>query len=162
MIIKHISIITENFHELDNKNIQSLLNNEVANRWDYLKWFLSLHYKFNQKIDSPFWLDCREKTDTSDFDYLLDIYKNHGPLNDLNIKLKESLTSNIVDSLFGLEGIDYILMGQNILPNTLTKYKKISQNLWQFNLDIWKETSKRSIPMKKVYSILKSHPDIIY
>ncbi|MDX5404991.1 MAG: tryptophan 7-halogenase, partial [Bacteroidota bacterium] len=31
--------------------------------WDDVRDFLAVHYRFNRKIDTPFWKHCREATD---------------------------------------------------------------------------------------------------
>jgi tryptophan halogenase len=31
--------------------------------WDAIRGFIAMHYKFNARLDTPFWRECREKTE---------------------------------------------------------------------------------------------------
>jgi tryptophan halogenase len=51
------------------------LNEAIASTWDYLRWFLSIHYRFNRRLDSPFWNDCRAEVDISGAEAILARYR---------------------------------------------------------------------------------------
>ena len=164
LIIKHIESFVNNFEILqedDNNIIKDFLNNDIIKRWDYLKWFLSIHYKFNNKFDTPFWKYCRENIDLSDFQYLIDIYNSYGPLQTLNDDLANSVRSSFKDNLFGFYGIDNILLGQGVIPNNINKFNKVGEELWKFNVETWKEISKNTIPLKGDIDFLTKYPNII-
>src|SRR6185437_2171893 len=38
-------------------------NRHHGRYWDSIRRFIAIHYKFNDRIDTPFWRACREKTD---------------------------------------------------------------------------------------------------
>ena len=40
------------------------VNRRIAAHWDYLRWFLALHYRFNGRLDTPFWQHCRQHKST--------------------------------------------------------------------------------------------------
>src|SRR5439155_447296 len=35
-------------------------NDRIGAHWDFPRWFLAIHYKFNRKLDTEFWRSCRE------------------------------------------------------------------------------------------------------
>ncbi|HEX8795352.1 MAG TPA: tryptophan halogenase family protein [Polyangiaceae bacterium] len=37
----------------------------VGEHWDYLRWFLAIHYRFNERLDTPFWRAARADVDVS-------------------------------------------------------------------------------------------------
>ena len=81
------------------------LNQMVAEYWDNTRWFLSMHYRFNQRLDSPFWRFCRDETDISGYDYLLEQFRRQPPLQ------ARRLANGF--RMFGL-GQDVLLFGQGV------------------------------------------------
>ena len=59
--------------------VASLFNKRVGRSWDAIRQFLSLHYKFNERLDTPFWRECREKTDVCGAAEFVEFYKANGP-----------------------------------------------------------------------------------
>lgn len=51
----------------------------VARHWDCLRWFLAVHYKFNRRLDTPFWRAARAEVDVSGASVLLDRFRRDGP-----------------------------------------------------------------------------------
>ncbi|NQX84955.1 MAG: tryptophan 7-halogenase [Flavobacteriaceae bacterium] len=150
MIIKHIKTLISNFHEISkSKELVGVLNDYISQNWDFLKGFLALHYKFNKKNNSFFWRKCRENVDISDLKTLLKIYKKSGPLYLLNPQLKQTIHPYSKDHLFGLLGIDFILMGQGIFPESFPNYKKKEEHLWSLKMKIWKQIADRALPVYK-------------
>ena len=76
-----LAIAINNARSTNAKAIRSaLLNLNIAKVWDGLRWFLSIHYKFNNKYNTPFWRAARSDTDTSGARTLLDAYQSLAPL----------------------------------------------------------------------------------
>lgn len=164
MIVEHIKLLNENFEHLQsdkNNVLKEYLNEVTRNRWDYLKWFLSIHYKYNKKYNTPFWIHCREKIDVSKFQYILDIYNSNGPLQAMNSPLLNNINRACVDSLFGPYGIDNILLGQGVVPKNIDNFKKVGDKLWEFNINTWINLSERTIPLKDDIKILTQNPNLI-
>jgi len=95
------------------RGIQRCLGRRVAEQWDYIKWFLALHYRFNRKLDTPFWRACRAEVDLSGHEELLAHYQERGPL---SYYRAGSAVFRIPDAIWGPIGIDMILMGQGCPP----------------------------------------------
>jgi tryptophan halogenase len=85
-----------------------LFNRRVGEAWDVIRQFLSLHYKFNDRLDTPFWRECREKTDTCAAGELLDFYRENGP------SVLWSKTLLHPDDQFQMEGYLAMLVGQRV------------------------------------------------
>ena len=56
------------------------VNDSIATSWDSLRWFLSVHFKFNKKLNTEYWKAVRSDTDTSGMQPLLDLYHAGAPL----------------------------------------------------------------------------------
>ncbi|MET7880692.1 tryptophan halogenase family protein [Micromonospora profundi] len=92
---------------------QALVNTAMADRWDAIRWFLAVHYRFNTRLDTPFWKDVRERTDISGLQPLLDVYAAGAPLR-FRDKLTLSFANGSAPTFYGIAGIDTILLGQKV------------------------------------------------
>jgi tryptophan 7-halogenase len=66
--------------DLQPRPIQFEKHNEShARQWDAIRDFLTVHYKFNHRIDSPFWKHCQEETDLAGAAGVVEWYQRMGP-----------------------------------------------------------------------------------
>ncbi|OYV06962.1 MAG: hypothetical protein CFE26_03480 [Verrucomicrobiales bacterium VVV1] len=56
-----------------------LYNTQMGRAWDEIRDFLAFHYKFNHRIDSPFWSHCHQDTSLGSYQGLYDYYLDEGP-----------------------------------------------------------------------------------
>ena len=59
---------------------RAVVNAVLAKKWDEIRWFLAAHYRFNTRLDTPFWRDVRENADISGLAPLLEVYAAGAPL----------------------------------------------------------------------------------
>ncbi len=88
--------------------VSDLFNSHTARLWDGVRRFLSMHYKFNARLDTPFWRHCRADIDMAGADAVVDFYRHVGP--------STYLTPALVDShdAFGVRGMLAILVGLGV------------------------------------------------
>ncbi len=89
----------------------ALLDRTVAGWWDYLRWFLALHFRFNRRLDTPFWRACRAEADVSARRELLETFRRRGPLS------ADPALAGLLDApdpLWGPAGVDLLLLGQGV------------------------------------------------
>lgn len=92
-------------------SIQALYNTLFVDWWDGIKDFLSIHYRFNTRIENEFWTTCSNEVDVTPVQPLLDFYRENGPTG----FCRHYLTSTIgQDNQFGLEGFLVMLVGQKV------------------------------------------------
>jgi tryptophan halogenase len=58
---------------------RKLVNQHHNLMWDSIRGFIAIHFKFNTRLDTPFWRECREKTDIASAAPLLEFYQENGP-----------------------------------------------------------------------------------
>jgi tryptophan 7-halogenase len=92
-------------------NGQAVLNELTASRWDGLRWFLALHYKFNTRRDTEFWREVRATTDISGCLPLLDVFSGGAPLH-LRDPLTRRFVRAVAPTFYELDGVDCVLLGQ--------------------------------------------------
>lgn len=54
-------------------------NQTARHTWDSIRRFLAMHYKFNTRLDTPFWKACREDTDLTGAEEIVEYYQTSGP-----------------------------------------------------------------------------------
>lgn len=112
MLIRQIGLLVRAFPlRKGERGLPEELSHKVGAWWDYLRWFLALHYKFNRRVDSPFWRACREDVDISHHAGLLAAFRERGPL---TYDPAARTAFDYPDPLWGPEGIDAILLGQGV------------------------------------------------
>lgn len=85
-----------------------LYNRYNSRQWDDIRDFLAVHYKFNTRLETPFWLACQRDTPLHGAQEVVDYYIENGP---------SFLPANIlVDNYnsFGIDGYLAMLVGQNV------------------------------------------------
>jgi tryptophan halogenase len=88
--------------------VRELFNHAWQMTWDEIRDFLTLHYKVNTRLDTPYWRRCREEADASSLGDLLEFYAENGPTGFLRSFLKNPT------SQFGIDGFLVLLVGNNV------------------------------------------------
>jgi tryptophan halogenase len=89
-------------------SIRDLFNRTMAATWDEIRDFLTMHYKINTRIDTPYWRRCLEEADASRLKDLLDFYAENGPTGFCRYHIDATLTN------FGIEGYLVMLVGNKV------------------------------------------------
>ncbi|MEM8615965.1 MAG: tryptophan halogenase family protein [Pseudomonadota bacterium] len=86
--------------------LAKVFNQQTAVEYERIRDFLILHYKANQRDDTPFWRDCREMAVPQSLADKIDAFKRNASL------FREQ------DELFQEVGWLQVLLGQNIVPDS--------------------------------------------
>ena len=161
MIIKEVEALTKNLQMLrKSPAVRAMVNKNMNNHWDYLKGFLSIHYRFNKKFDTGFWKDCRANVDYSSIKWLVDLYDEIGLLSYANEGITAMILKEITDDIFGLTGFDTLLLGQGVVPSNFGKGFK-NKSVWKSDVETWTSLQSRTVPLEKDLRILTMHPELI-
>jgi tryptophan halogenase len=124
MIIVEIQNLLRFFpQELGLRRFPALVNRRVGEVWDELRWFLAAHYKYNRRLDTPFWRACRADTDVGGIQDVVEIYQERAPIGATPQRFRE-----LDDSTFGVFRHDLLFMGQQ-LPTTYVA-PSLSRETW--------------------------------
>nr|UZC79437.1 KrmI [uncultured bacterium] len=153
MIAEEILAFIGNFPQSthDDAN-RAALNRYMAAYWDELRWFLGLHFRFNTKLDTPFWKACRADVDVSGFDDCLATYRKCAPLSYRN----HYLTFN---RLWGDHGRDVLLMGQQVPANFLPPRE--SKQQWLRRVELARQAVEMAVDQAEAIRLLESNPDVL-
>lgn len=154
MLIRQIGLLLRAFPlRRGEEGLARVLNARVAGFWDYLRWFLALHYRFNRRRDTSFWRACRDDVDVSGHGELLEAFRERGPLS-----YDRTLSSafDYPDPLWGAEGIDLILLGQGV-PTTLPR-PAWTKAAWDRHLRLAHRAVARALPHQDLLTALSADP----
>jgi tryptophan halogenase len=85
-----------------------LYNQFVGQVWDDVRDFLAVHYRFNTRLETPFWQTARAEVDLAGAAPLVEFYRENGP---------RDLGKTILlgpNNPYGLEGYYAMLVGQKV------------------------------------------------
>jgi len=88
-------------------SLRGAYNRTVTRMWEEIRDFLAIHYRFNTRLDTPFWKHCREATALHGAERIVEYYIEKGPSNAFAGDLLTPETS-----IFQLEGFFALLLGQ--------------------------------------------------
>gem|GEM_PF-342569 len=92
---------------------RELVNGEAAAEWDAIRDLLAVHYRFNERLDTPFWRWARSSTELGEAASLVAHFEERGPLSARpdRAALERSVR---VPRGFGLFAYDTLLLGQGV------------------------------------------------
>lgn len=128
------AVLAETLEESDldpTAECAKIFNNLAGRIWDSTRRFLATHYRFNTRLNTPFWQHCREHTDLAGAENFVEFYRRMGPT-------PFASTANL-DRLdvFGVEGYMTTLLGQCVphrstfVPSTaeVSRWNSMRQDL---------------------------------
>jgi tryptophan halogenase len=83
-------------------------NRRSAFIWETIREFLAIHYKFNTRLQTPFWKACVEETDLSGAGEFVEFYHENGPSTLWRNQLLDARNT------FGFEGYLSMMIGMNV------------------------------------------------
>lgn len=81
MLVFQIELLTTHFPpSRQDHSFKSALNRKVGERWDALRWFLGVHYRFNRARDTKFWRAVNKEVDISGAEQRVALLRERAPL----------------------------------------------------------------------------------
>jgi tryptophan halogenase len=157
MLIRQIGLFVRAFPlRRGERGLPEELSRKVGAWWDYLRWFLALHYKFNRRVDSPFWRACRQDVDVSQHAGLLAAFRERGPL---TYDPAARAAFDYPDPLWGPEGIDAILLGQGV--EGLRPRPHLDRAAWTGKTRRTHAVAARAVRHEEALHLLAGHPELL-
>jgi tryptophan halogenase len=102
-----------------------LYNRYNNDQWDDIRNFLAIHYKFNTRIDTPFWRAVQADAKLHAAEEIVDWYQENGPSVLAGVTLVHSSNS------YRMDGFMAILVGQNVPYQKIHQPAPAEQKFWQ-------------------------------
>ena len=116
VICRECLILARHFAAIrSNPSVTHSLNAILGSIWDYIRWFLSIHYRFNDRITTPFWRECRDAVAIDGAAPILSLYQQAAPLT-----YREGGSGFAGGPNFDAFGYDALLLGQSVPAHYLS------------------------------------------
>ena len=89
-------------------SVVAVYNRLICDAWDDVRDFLAVHYKFNTRLDTPFWQAARSDIGLGGGEGVVEFYRENGP----STLGKTVLLSP--NNAYGIEGYFAMLIGQKV------------------------------------------------
>lgn len=126
-----------------------LYNDYNARAWDDIRDFLAVHYKFNTRLDTPFWQACRNDTQLRGAKFLVDFYLENGPSVVAGSQLLHESNS------FGMDGYLALLIGQNVPHGKPFTPSPAEAKIWRDRCNTWSLEARRSLDVKQCLEAIR-------
>src|ERR1043166_1510735 len=132
-----------------NPTLVKLYNDYNARAWDDIRDFLAVHYKFNTRLDTPFWCAARNDTALHGAEFLVDFYRENGPSVVAGSQLLHASNS------FGMDGYLALLVGQNVPPAQHFTPPQKEKEIWRSRCNTWATDARRGLDVKQCLEAIR-------
>ena len=132
-----------------NPEVIAHANKIYGRKWDDIRDFLALHYRFNHRINSPFWRHCHTETDLGNAAPLVDLFQKAGPTKTLSEFIPN-------ESIFSLEGYLIHLIGQRVKTEFSNELEDLGS--WQNRQEKIRREIRNSLPVREAMKLVLANP----
>jgi tryptophan halogenase len=129
--------------------VRKLFNRRVGDNWRTIRRFLAIHYKFNDRLDTPFWRECREKTDLAGAEDLVEHFRDHGPSPQWEKTLLDP------DDQFSMDGYLSLLVGQRVGHRPYQPSER-ERSAWQMLLQMNRAYARSAFTVRQALDLVRS------
>lgn len=156
MIVRQLDLLTDHFPESrHDTGIKVRLNRQINEHWDSLRWFLGLHYRFNRKLETPFWRAAAQETDISGARERLDLFRERAPLS-----YQRPMFYPVVPPDFFSDdhSFDTILLGQQVPARLLDAEEKSG---WLARSAALERFARTALGQRQALALLRERPEML-
>jgi tryptophan halogenase len=113
-----------------------------ARAWDDIRDFLAIHYKFNLRLNTPFWQACRADSKLHGSEPIVNFYRENGP---------SALAAQLLhpSNPFGLHGYWSLLVGQDVAHGKPYSPPPKELESWRGHCRAWELQAQRALDVKQ-------------
>jgi tryptophan halogenase len=127
-----------------------LINHAHARHWDTIRGFIALHYRFNTRLDTPFWRRCRAETDLVSAAPVVEYFQENGPDNFWEPGLIDPFDE------FKFRGYATLLVGQSVPYANPYDPPEPARNTWRTLCRQNAEAAGRAMTVEETLHALRS------
>jgi tryptophan 7-halogenase len=154
MVIVGIAYLLDGIERMNDTSFVDHANAAVGAQWDYLRWFLAIHYKFNRRLDTAFWRAARAGVDVSGLSPILERFQREGPW-----PMDTGCAYDPGNPAAGFNGIMPLLLGQEVpAPPGQPGFTRPE---WASRVADCRRTARYALPQREALEILQQQPDLL-
>jgi tryptophan halogenase len=128
----------------------SIYNRRTGQIWDEIRRFLAVHYKYNTRLDTPFWRAARADTDLAGAEPYAEYYAENGP----SVIWGKALVGG--EDVFGLEGYLAMMVGQRVPHRRPFKPTDRERQLWKQIRDASRAEAAGGLTVTQSLAVMRS------
>jgi len=129
--------------------VTGLYNRFIGATWDEVRDFLAIHYRFNTRLETPFWQTCRGEIALGGAGPVVDFFAENGP---------SALGRSVLlspNNPYGLEGYMALLVGQAVPFRKKHKPTDAERKLWRAHLTEQIAAAKRGFDVQTGLTLIR-------
>jgi tryptophan halogenase len=126
-----------------------LYNRYNTQAWDDIRDFLAIHYKFNTRLNTPFWQACRNDTQLHGAEFLVQFYRENGPSVVAGAQLLHPSNS------FGMDGYLALLVGQQVPHEKPHSPSPSELALWKSRRTGWEQMAQAGLNVRQCLDMIR-------
>lgn len=127
-------------------------NDSGGRYWDAIRNFLAVHYRFNRRLDTPFWRACLADADLAGAEPIVEFYRENGP----SMVFLGSLCDRY--DQFKLEGYWTLLVGQQVEYKTPIVIPDEQMQIWRQIRESNRRAARNSLTAEEAFAAIR-RPD---
>jgi tryptophan halogenase len=132
--------------------LKELYNDRGRRMWDSNRDFLAVHYKFNKRVENPFWRECWEKTDIGLGEEIVEYYRENGPSGLWRVPLfQEGEYRN-----YGMEGYFAMLVGMQVPYKKTYQPTSDERQHWNYIQRGFKAAAQQAYSVREALDLVRS------
>jgi tryptophan halogenase len=125
-------------------------NKRFGLKWDNIRDFLAVHFKFNTGMDTPYWRACRDSCELGGAAEVVAYYRENGPGTYHKLTLLDRLCQ------FGLEGYWSLLLGQQVPYERRNVPSAQERATWRQIQQAFKAKAETGVGVKEALTLVRS------
>lgn len=130
--------------------MRSAFNKRVRQSWDDIRRFLAIHYKFNTRVDTPFWRAAWADTDLAGAQEYVEYFQENGP----STIWKDILVYG--RDVFGFEGYLAMLVGQKVPCDWAFVPDERESRLWKSIQQVNEAQGAAGLTVRQALQVIRS------
>ena len=127
-----------------------LVNDAHARHWDAIRGFVATHYRFNTRLDTPFWRHCRAETDLAGAAPVVEYFRENGPDNFWEPGLVDPFDE------FKFRGYATLLVGQSVAYDNRYDPPPAERSAWDALRRANAASAARAMTVEETLKVLRS------
>jgi len=125
-------------------------NDHHARNWDGIRGFIAVHYRFNTRLDTPFWRACRADTELGRAAPVVAYYLENGP----NSLWQPTLFDDF--DQFKMAGYASMLVGMRVPYERTYAPGESERRTWEAKRRMFKEAALRAMTVREALDVIRS------
>lgn len=137
--------------DMEIRPTQAAAYSELNRRlWESIRSFISIHFKFNTRLDTPYWRQCRETCDLAGAQRFVEFYQENGPSGFWGQLQLEPFDQ------FGTAGYVALLTGQKVPHRAGFTPTEAERKAWTEYCRRTREAAERAYDVESALKLIRS------